>query len=59
MMEIKSLALSLTHIVIEAYLIYAASALSFNAFMRYVIAGGLTVVGIPWYRNLGVHYTLT
>ena len=59
MTHIIVITIDLTHTVIEVYLIYAASALSFNAFMRYVIAGGMTIVGIPWYRSLGVHYTLT
>lgn len=29
------------------------------ALVRYVIAGGMTVAGIPFYTNMGVHYTLT
>jgi len=45
--------------IIDVYLIYAASALSFNAFARYLVAGGMTVVGIPMYDRLGPHYTLT
>lgn len=45
--------------IIDSYTVYAASALSFLTFTRYLAAGGMTVVGIPWYRNLGVHYTLT
>ncbi|KAH0408827.1 hypothetical protein KCU90_g21518, partial [Aureobasidium melanogenum] len=45
--------------IIDSYAIYAASALSFVTFTRYLAAGGMTVVGVPWYRNLGVHYTLT
>lgn len=45
--------------VIDSYEIYSASALTFTALVRYVIAGGMTVVGIPFYDNMGVHYTLT
>lgn len=45
--------------VIDSYEIYSASALTFTALVRYVIAGGMTVVGIPFYENMGVHYTLT
>ncbi|CAD0113425.1 unnamed protein product [Aureobasidium uvarum] len=45
--------------IIDSYAIYAASALSFVTFTRYLAAGGMTVVGVPWYRNMGVHYTLT
>ena len=45
--------------VIDSYAVYAASALSFVTFTRYLAAGGMTVVGVPWYRNLGVHHTLT
>ncbi|KAJ5261348.1 MFS general substrate transporter [Penicillium angulare] len=45
--------------VIDVYDIYAASALSFMTVSRYYVAGGMTVAGIPFYRNMGVHYTLT
>ncbi|KAE8379074.1 major facilitator superfamily domain-containing protein [Aspergillus bertholletiae] len=45
--------------VIDSYNIYAASALGFMTVSRYCAAGGMTVVGIPFYRNLGVQYTLT
>lgn len=45
--------------VIDVYDIYAASALSFMTVSRYYVAGGMTVAGIPFYRNVGVHYTLT
>lgn len=45
--------------VIDSYEMYSASALTFTALIRYIIAGGMTVVGIPFYTNMGVHYTLT
>lgn len=45
--------------VIDSYETYSASALTFTALVRYVVAGGMTVVGIPFYENMGVHYTLT
>jgi MFS family permease len=45
--------------IIDSYEIYSASALTFVALTRYVVAGGMTVVGIPFYENLGIHYTLT
>lgn len=45
--------------IIDSYEIYSASALTFVALTRYVIAGGMTVVGIPFYENMGTHYTLT
>ncbi|KAK9452948.1 major facilitator superfamily domain-containing protein [Dipodascopsis uninucleata] len=45
--------------VIDAYEIYAASALTLVTFLRYVTAGSLTAVGIPFYKNMGVHWTLT
>lgn len=45
--------------VIDSYEMYSASALTFTALVRYVVAGGMTVVGIPFYTNMGVHYTLT
>ncbi|CAG8280557.1 unnamed protein product [Penicillium salamii] len=44
---------------IDSYDIYAASALGFLVFTRYVVAGGITVAGGPIYRSIGVHYTLT
>lgn len=45
--------------VIDSYEIYAASALASVTLIRYVAAGGMTIVGIPFYENLGVHYTCT
>lgn len=45
--------------IIDSYQQYAASALTFVALVRYLSAGGMTVVGIPMYKNLGVHWTLT
>lgn len=44
---------------IDAYETYAASALASATLIRYVAAGGMVVVGIPFYENMGVHYTLT
>ncbi|KAJ5115967.1 hypothetical protein N7456_000315 [Penicillium angulare] len=45
--------------VIDSYDIYAASALGFMTVSRYLAAGGMTVVGMPFYKNMGVHWTLT
>lgn len=45
--------------IIDSYEMYAASALSSIALVRYCAAGGMVVVGVPFYGNLGVHYTLT
>lgn len=45
--------------VIDSYELYAASALASLTLIRYVAAGGMAVVGIPFYKNLGVHWTLT
>ncbi|PSN67028.1 MFS general substrate transporter [Corynespora cassiicola Philippines] len=45
--------------IIDSYESYAASALASVTLIRYVAAGGMTVVGIPFYKNMGVHYTLT
>ncbi|TVY44895.1 putative efflux pump [Lachnellula occidentalis] len=45
--------------IIDTYEMYAASALVSITLIRYVAAGGMTVVGIPFYKNLGVHWTLT
>lgn len=45
--------------IIDSYEIYSASALTFVALTRYIVAGGMTVAGIPWYEGMGTHYTLT
>jgi hypothetical protein len=45
--------------IIDSYEEYAASALTFVALVRYLAAGGMTVVGIPMYQDLGVPWTLT
>lgn len=45
--------------IIDSYEMYAASALASLTLIRYVAAGGMAVVGVPFYRNLGVHWTLT
>ncbi|KAJ0343772.1 hypothetical protein COL26b_010895 [Colletotrichum chrysophilum] len=45
--------------IIDSYEIYSASALTFVALIRYIVAGGMTVVGIPFYDKMGTHYTLT
>lgn len=33
--------------------------ISIRHLIRYITAGGITVVGIPFYCNMGVHWTLT
>ncbi|KAK2003694.1 major facilitator superfamily transporter [Colletotrichum falcatum] len=45
--------------IIDSYEIYSASALTFVALIRYMVAGGITAAGIPFYENLGTHYALT
>jgi MFS family permease len=45
--------------IIDSYEIYAASALASLTLIRYVAAGGMVEVGIPFYKNLGFHWTLT
>lgn len=45
--------------IIDSYELYAASALASLTFIRYIAAGSMVVVGIPFYENLGVHRTLT
>jgi len=45
--------------IIDSYEVYSASALVSVSLIRYVVAGGMTIVGIPLYENLGVHWTLT
>jgi hypothetical protein len=44
---------------IDGYEVYAASGLTFNTMIRYVTAGGMTIVGVPFYANEGPHWTLT
>lgn len=45
--------------IIDVYQVNAASALTLATFVRYIVSGGLTVAGIPFYQNVGVHWTLT
>lgn len=45
--------------IIDAYEAYAASGLTFLTVVRYLAAGGMTVVGVPLYRNLGTHWAIT
>ncbi|EQB52803.1 major facilitator superfamily transporter [Colletotrichum gloeosporioides Cg-14] len=45
--------------IIDSYEVFSASALTFASLVRYVAAGGMTVVGIPFYENMGTNYTLT
>ncbi|KAF7978061.1 hypothetical protein HWV62_1697 [Athelia sp. TMB] len=44
---------------IDAYEVWAASALGSVTLIRYVVAGGMVEVAIPMYARLGVHWTLT
>ena len=45
--------------IIDSYGPLSASALTFVALLRYNVAGGMTIVGIPMYKNLGNHWALT
>ncbi|KAF1993399.1 MFS general substrate transporter [Amniculicola lignicola CBS 123094] len=45
--------------IIDAYETYAASALVSITLIRYLASGGMALVGIPFYKNMGVHWTLT
>lgn len=56
---IISIFLSAYMYIIDSYEVNAASALTFVALVRYLAAGGMTVVGVPFYKNLGPRYTLT
>lgn len=44
---------------IDAYEVFAASALTMNTFMRYVSSGAMVQATIPMYTVLGVHWALT
>jgi hypothetical protein len=41
--------------IIQAFTRYAASALVAITLVRYIVAGGMVIVSIPMYKNLGVH----
>lgn len=56
---ILSVFISSYQYIIDSYEIYAASGLASVTLLRYLAAGGMVVVGVPFYENLGVHYTLT
>ena len=45
--------------IIDSYESYAASALASVTLIRYVAAGGSIEYAIPFYKNSGVHWTLT
>jgi hypothetical protein len=45
--------------IIDSYEAYSASALVSAVLIRYIAAGGMTIAGIPFYKNMGVHWTLT
>lgn len=45
--------------IIFVYLQYAASALGFMTFSRYVISGALSPASVKMYDNLGPHLALT
>lgn len=44
---------------IDSYEVYAASALASVTLIRYIVAGAMIEVSIPFYKNMGVPYTLT
>lgn len=45
--------------VIDAYEVNAASALGFTTITRYVVSGGVTVAGVPFFHNVSHHWVLT
>ncbi|KAF4956243.1 hypothetical protein FSARC_11642 [Fusarium sarcochroum] len=45
--------------IIDSYEAYSASALTFASLVRYIATGGMTIVSIPFYENMGTNYTLT
>ncbi|KAF2135134.1 uncharacterized protein K452DRAFT_239892, partial [Aplosporella prunicola CBS 121167] len=51
--------ISTTMYIIDSYEMYSASALTFVVLIRYIVAGGMTVAGLPIYERLGVPYTCT
>lgn len=57
--SVITLFISVYMYIIDSYAVYAASALTFVTVTRYLAAGGFTIIAVPWFENLGVHYTLT
>ncbi|KAK7743072.1 hypothetical protein SLS62_010704 [Diatrype stigma] len=57
--SITGIFLSAYMYIIDSYEVFSASALTFVALIRYLAAGGMTVVGVPFYANMGTHYTIT
>ena len=45
--------------IIFVYLQYAASALGFMTFSRYILSGALSPAAVVMYENLGPHWALT
>ena len=45
--------------VIVPTMTFAASALASLTLLRYIASGGMAVVGVPFYENMGVQYTVT
>ena len=45
--------------IIDAYEVNAASALAFTTVTRYIVSGGIAVAGVPFFENVGHHWTLT
>ncbi|KAJ5958760.1 Major facilitator superfamily domain general substrate transporter [Penicillium vulpinum] len=45
--------------IIFVYLQYAASALGFMSFARYLVAGALSPVSVKMYENIGPHWSVT
>lgn len=45
--------------IIDAYETMSPSGLTFATVVRFFVSGGLTVAGIPFYENVGTHWTLT
>lgn len=45
--------------IIFVYLQYAASALGFMTFARYIVSGALSPASVKIYENLGPHWSLT
>ncbi|KAE9377322.1 MFS general substrate transporter [Stipitochalara longipes BDJ] len=45
--------------IMQTFAQYAASALVFVTFVRYICGGAMVVVAIPMFENLGVHHAMT
>ena len=57
--ELLCIFISIYAYIMQTFAQYAASALVFVTFVRYVCGGAIVVVAIPMFENLGVHHAMS